>query len=161
MNAEEKNETLNAAIAKAEHYCASRESCRFDLKRKFRQWEIPEHLWEQILEHLEEHGFVDEKRYIRTFVESKFRHNQWGAIKIRHALKQKQMDEAKIEAELQNMDADEYMAVLRDLVTKKSKSIKGHHPAEKRQKLVRSLTTKGFEPEMIISILDEKSIFKT
>lgn len=154
------NETLKAAKAKAEHYCASRECCRFDLERKFRQWDVPEELWEEVIDHLKEYDFLNEKRYIRTFVESKFKHNQWGRIKIKHALRQKHLPEELIEEELNRLDETQYRNTLKTLVHKKAGGVKGRNNYEKRQKITNSMASKGYEPALVMEILDEENIFK-
>lgn len=160
MDTDNREEALKAAKAKAEHYCASRECCRFDLERKFSQWEVSEKIWEDVLSHLESYGFLDEKRYIRAFIDAKFKHNNWGKIKIKHALKQKQLPEDEIEVLLDELDHEEYLNVLRKLVNKKAFQVKGSNNYQKRQKVINSLTSKGFEPSLIIEVLNEENIFK-
>jgi len=160
MNPDNREETLRAAKAKAEHYCASRECCRFDLERKFNQWEVPEEIWEDVFSHLESQGFLDEKRYIRAFIDAKFQYNNWGKIKIKHALKQKQLPEHTIEELVEELDHEEYLSVLRKLVNKKAHQVKGNNNYQKRQKVINSMTSKGFEPSLVIEVLDEENIFK-
>ena len=160
MSQQSREQTLKAAIAKAEHYCASRECCRFDLERKLEHWEIPGEMWEEVLSHLEKYEFVDEERYIRTFIESKFKYNSWGKIKIKYALKQKNLPETLIEDLLEEIEPGEYREKLRDLTLKKADDIKGKNNYEKRQKVLNALMSKGFEPSLTSEVLDEENIFK-
>ncbi len=83
-------------LNKAAAYCARYETCVSDLKKKLYKWKIPEQLHEQIIEYLIENGFIDQRRYARSFAHDRFYLNGWGRRKIYFQLRQKDIDEQDI-----------------------------------------------------------------
>ena len=76
------------ALSKVRSLCARQEQCRQDILLKLFKWEISVSDSEQILETLEQEGFIDHLRYARSFTVDKFKFNKWGRIKIRWMLRQ-------------------------------------------------------------------------
>lgn len=105
------------------------------------------------IEQLERSGFLDEKRYVRGFVESKFNNKKWGAAKIKAALAAKGINEAIYKPYLQELDQEEYYAAALRLAEKKNPAIKSKSPQDHRLKLMRFLMGKGYESAIVSKVL--------
>lgn len=138
---------------KAEAYCSVAERCKADVSAKLQQWGTPLEAVDDILLHLEKEKFVDERRYARAFVRDKYRFNQWGRIKIIQALRLKHIPSSFIEEALEEVDNEEYMAILTSLLERKRKTIKAACDYERNGKLIRFAAGHGYEMDDILSCL--------
>jgi len=145
------------ALSKARSLCARQEQCRQDILLKLSKWDIGESDAEQILEILEQEGFIDHLRYTKSFAVDKFKFNKWGRIKIRWMLRQKEIPEDLIESAISQIDEDEYESLLRAELQKKIKTLKSKSEAEKKSKLVQFATQRGFEYEIIYKVANKLS----
>ena len=82
---------------------------------------------------------------------------QWGRIKIKHELKQKQVSEYCIKKAMTEIDEEEYMKVLLKLAAQKWKSVKGPgvNRFTKLGKTTAFLLQKGYESELVKRVLSE------
>ncbi|HEX6428884.1 MAG TPA: RecX family transcriptional regulator, partial [Niastella sp.] len=80
-----------------------------------------------------------------------FRMNQWGRVKIKHALKQKQVSAYCINKALAALDAGDYDKTLHKLAKQKWSSIKGEgvNGFVKMAKTTDYLLQKGFESDLV------------
>ena len=124
---------------KAAAYCSTAERCRQDVKDKLAAWD-PENTDGngEIVHRLEAEGFLNEDRYARAFANDKLRFQGWGRLKIRAALKQKNVPESSISSALSGLEEATYEAVLDKLRTKAAKT-KGDE-----MKVMRFLLSRGF-----------------
>ena len=149
----------NLAKEKASFYCAQQDHCIFDIKKKLSQWGVDVTFYDDIIEYLIKENFINETRYSENFCLSKLHQNKWGRKKISYALSQKGIHNNDIQQGLAAIQEDEYNSILHKLIIQKAKTIKGNSLFEKKQKLIKSITTKGFEPTLIIKMIKEESIF--
>lgn len=127
------------------HFCEYQERCRFDVVRKCISLKIAKGEMQPYIDQLERSGFLDEKRYVRGFVESKFNNKKWGAAKIKAALSARGIKESQYREHLQELDQEEYYATALRLAEKKNPTIKAKSPQDHKQKLMRFLMSKGYE----------------
>lgn len=149
----EENEELQKALARASRYCAEQDRAEFDVRRKLNDWKVPEELHTEIIETLKKEKFIDETRFARTFVRSKFRNNRWGRIKIAYALRQKNIPEDLIAESLKELKDEDYRRTLKELVAKKARTIKSDSDYEKKQKVAQSMASKGYETGLIYEVV--------
>lgn len=149
--------TLSAdeAFAKAAARCATREYCRADWRAKFRQAGIGAHEAEETLDRLEAEGYVDDGRYARAYAHDKSLYDLWGRIKIKQALRLKDIAPAAIEEALAGIDEETYRTGLRELLRRKARSIRAADEHERRMKLARFATGRGFEPALVFEALGD------
>jgi len=53
---------FEAALAKSMKFCSNKEVCIFDLKAKFKIWNIPSDYYNKIIDLLIDEKFIDEQR---------------------------------------------------------------------------------------------------
>ncbi len=129
--------------------CARSEHCQHDMLEKMRQWEVDEETQAQVMERLVKEHYVDDERYTRAFVHDKIQYNQWGRRKIEQALWLKHIDADTVKAVLDEVDDEEYIAILRPLLKQKRKSVKARNDYEQNLKLMKWAMGRGFTFDII------------
>lgn len=134
--------------------CSKREYCCYDITEKLNQWEVDYDLHQQIIDKLIDNKFIDESRYTQAFVSDKFKFNNWGKIKIKHHLKQKQISDNLIYEHLNSINDSEYSDKISYEIKKKLKTVKAKDNFERNQKVARYVISKGFEPSIVFDLLN-------
>ena len=134
--------------------CAQAEHCEQEMRDKMRRWELDETVQNRIVDRLIKERYVDDERYARAFVKDKIRYNKWGRRKVQQALWMKRIDADIQQRVLDEIDAKEYLDVLRPLLKQKRKSIKAESDYELNQKLLRFALGRGFGFDIIRQCLD-------
>ncbi|MFM2376560.1 MAG: hypothetical protein RLZZ165_1657 [Bacteroidota bacterium] len=135
-------------LEKLRKYCAWQERCRAEAEVKLLALGSPGADVPRLLSVLESEGFLDEGRYARAYAREKFSQHGWGRIKIREALREKEVLETQIDAALELIEDDEYGERLMGMIRKRL----GSHPLddwEAEQKLRGYLAGKGYEADEI------------
>ncbi|MCS7019528.1 MAG: regulatory protein RecX [Cytophagales bacterium] len=141
---------LEKLLAKLAAFCAYRERCTSEVVAKMAEWQLPEPVQQQLLNCLRAEGYLNDERFAFAYAQGKFRHNQWGKVKIRLMLRQKQIPEPAIRAALNSIAPEEYMQLLHTLATKKAMQLQHKtHQHKLQQRLFQFLATKGFEPDLV------------
>ena len=141
--------TENEAISRLQKICSQQEKCLHDINKKLIEWKIPVRQAKNILEKLLNDKFVDELRYSKSFVRDKFKFNEWGKIKLTHALRQKKIDERIIQDALAEIDETEYHSSVIKMMRKKMKTLKDKDMIVIKVKLIKFVQSKGFEYHII------------
>jgi len=154
MSVEQRNKQYLAALGKAQQYCSKQETCISGIRKKLDQWGINPAYHGKILKDLEAEKFIDETRYACQFVKEKFRLNQWGIIKIHHAMKAKQIPEHIMNEAVNEIPDDEYIRTLEKIMTQKLRNIKAGNKFEQKGKLYRHAASKGYENDKIMQVIN-------
>ncbi len=152
-------EFFNKVLQQSRNLCSRSEKCRFDIKNFLLKKNISEIDIERIIEILINENYIDENRYVEFFVNDKLKFNKWGKIKIRYSLKQKQINDNIINDALSKIDANTYNKILISVMKQKSVSLKNKDLLKAKVSLIRFMSSKGFEYDLIMNFLDE--IIKT
>ncbi|MCD6556112.1 MAG: RecX family transcriptional regulator [Bacteroidales bacterium] len=151
---QQKHITYQKALNKAMYLCSKAEKCKSDIRKKLYDWKANPDEHDKIIQQLEDQKFIDEERFVKYYVRDKFEFNKWGKIKIRTMLFKKQIPESLIINELKQISEEKYKKTLEYLIKQKQKSIKDTEPYKIKTKLLRFAASKGFEPDLILSILN-------
>lgn len=141
------------ALIRCEELCARAERCEHELREKMRAWRIDTRDIDAIINSLVTRRFLDDCRYARAFVRDKYRFARWGRRKIAMALKQKRINSDTIDEALEEINQEEYTAVLRSLLKAKAAHMERPLSYEDRMKLFRFAVARGFETQLISSML--------
>lgn len=144
-----------ALLLKLQHYCAYQERAQHEVREKIWSEETFGQDAEQLIGALIEDGFLNEERFALAYAGGKFRMRQWGRLKIKQGLKLKRVPEKLIARALNSIDGDEYVATLKTLLEKKEALLKEKHPLKRKQHLVSYAVGKGYERELIFSVLKD------
>jgi len=137
--------TQTEALQKLMALCSQREKCTHDVREKLLQWKIDSEAQEHIITTLINEKFVDDARYATAAVKDKFRFNKWGKVKISWFLKTKNIDHVIIDEALQVIPDSEYRKTLSELMKQKHNQIKDTDNYRKKAKVMRFITSRGFE----------------
>lgn len=148
--------SLSEAILKMESWCAYQDRCTFEVEQKLATWNIPNDQQTEIINHLLNNRFLDDNRFVESFISGKFKIKRWGKIKIKHHLIQKHIDKISIQEGLKKIDMEAYLNTLKHLAKRKfsEKKPKEDDWAIKRR-VSAFLASKGYESDLIYEVVAE------
>ena len=147
--------TPGQALQKIKHYCAYQDRCHSEVKQKLYSMGAGKKHFDSIIAKLVEEGYLDEERFAIAFAGGRFRIKQWGRVKIKHEMKQKQVSELSINKALKQINGKEYVEVLNRLADNKYSSLQNEQPLTRKKKTMDYLLQKGFEWELVRELLLE------
>ena len=138
------------ALPKIKQYCTYQERCHAEVKEKLYAFGLYKKDVEQLMSQLIEENYLNEERFAIQYAGGKFRMNQWGRIKIKYALKQKQVSDYCIKKALKEINESDYKKTLHKLAEQKLKTLKREiNIFIKKKKLQDYLLQKGYERELV------------
>ena len=137
---------------KIEAYCAYQERCHYEVNEKLFSWGIDEEDRNALMANLIENNFLNEERFVYTFISGKVNIKKWGKRKIKFGLKAKKIPEPIISKALSDVDDEVYMSNLESLAKKKWKEKTGSF-YQKKAKVSNYLYQRGYEGELISEVL--------
>jgi len=147
--------TKEQALQKLKHYCAYQERCHSEVKEKLYSLGVWKKDHDEIIATLIEENYLNEERFAIAFAGGKWRIKQWGRVKIKYELKQKQVSDYSIKKALQQIDEEEYLKVLGELAKEKYTALKNEQYLVREKKTIDYLMTRGFEAVWVKKIMKE------
>lgn len=147
--------TKEQALQKLKHYCAYQERCHSEVREKLYSLGVRRADHDEIIAKLIEENYLNEERFAIAFAGGKFRMKQWGRIKIKYELKQKQVSDYSIKKALKQIDESDYLNVMKKLSEEKYASLKKEQWIVRKKKMMDYLIQKGYEPELVRSVLEK------
>lgn len=148
--------TPSEAKKKIYHYCAYQERCHQEVKNKLYGLGLGTTEVDEMISHLITEGYLNEERFARTFAGGKFRLKNWGKIKIVQELERKGLTQNCIKAGLSEIKSEDYVNTIETLLTKKLFVLDEPDLFVKRERIANYLIQKGFEPDIVWSIVKDK-----
>ena len=111
---------------------------------------------DELLTDLITDGFLNEERFAKAFVGGKFRMKSWGRLRITRELEAKGLTGNCIKSGLKEIAEDDYQKTLITLIRKKWAMLEEENTFVLRDKVSRFVIQKGFEPDLVWSILKEE-----
>jgi len=140
-------------LVRSQAYCAQAERCELDVRSMLSRHHVPAADLDRIVERLKHDAFLDESRYASAFVADKLRFDNWGRRKIIQALRMKCVGSAVIDDAVQGIDMDLYMEILEKAARNCLRRTKAPDERTRSMKALRSIASRGFEPELAIRFL--------
>ena len=148
--------TKEQAVQKLKHYCAYQERCHNDVKDKLYKLGVWKKEHDEIIAALIEENYLNEERFAIAYAGGKFRINSWGRVKIKYALKQKQISEYCIKKAMKQISEEDYMKLLNKLAKEKYAALKADQYLVRKKKTMDYLITKGFETNLVAAALEKE-----
>lgn len=148
-------ELVKSAKARMARLCSRREYCSVEIDAKLREYGLSGDECAEVLDALQSGGYIDDRRYARSYAGDRFRLHRWGRRKIRYELIGRGIPEDLARAAVESLSEDEYLNTIRYLASKKLSNLP---PAENRvglQKVIEYLIRKGFEPEIVRPVVEQ------
>ena len=76
-------------VKKLQRYCVYQDRCHKEVVDKMKLMKIPYSLHDNVIVELIKDDFLNEERFVFSFVRGKFRIKKWGKIKLRNELFQR------------------------------------------------------------------------
>jgi regulatory protein len=143
------------AHLKAQKYCAYQERSQQEVRDKLYEWGLHRDDVENVIVELISENFLNEERFAISYARGKFRIKKWGKIKIKQELKSHKISTFCINKALIEIDNEEYIYTLRDVISKREKTIKDKHPAKKKYKIISYAVSRGYEADLVKELLSE------
>lgn len=150
-------DSFKEAYEYAASRCSSVELCKQDILTRLERFELSPQEKFNLIEKLEKEGFINEKRYVKSYINDKMKFSKWGRVKIVYMLRQKGLPAKLIDECFEETDLDSYKSIALSVLTAKNKSIRGADEAERKNKLYRFAQGRGFESSVISECI--KKIF--
>ena len=147
--------TPEQALQKLKHYCGYQERCHNEVKEKLYNLGVWKKDHDSIIATLIEEGYLNEERFAIAFAGGKFRIKQWGRVKIRYELRQKQVSDYSIKKALNQIKESEFLSVLNKLASEKYASLKDEQYLVRKKKTMDYLLQRGFEPGLVEKSLQD------
>ena len=142
---------FNEILKRLEYFCAYQERCEFDVLEKIKKLGLqnPEKT-EMLIKRLQKDGFLDQKRFVNSYITGKVSIKKWGVNKIRAGLIQKRIEPVIIARGIMEIDAGLYQENLQALFEKKILALKDYKTDyQQKLKVIRFLSGKGYSSEEI------------
>ena len=139
---------------KIEYYCAYQERCHLDVTNKLNKLGVFGDNADEYVCYLIDENFLSETRFSEAFVRGKFNYNDWGKNKIIRELKSRNISDWNISNALKQISDLDYNTKLKKLCVKQVE-LSDKPKAELRNKVIKSLSLKGWEIDLIINQINQ------
>ena len=139
---------------KIEYFCAYQERCHLDVTKKLNKLGVFGDNADEYVCYLIDENFLSETRFSEAFVRGKFNNNNWGKNKIIRELKSRNISDWNISNALKQINDLDYNTKLKKLCVKQVE-LSDKPKAELRNKVIKSLSLKGWEIDLIINQMNQ------
>ncbi|GAB4008972.1 regulatory protein RecX [Spirosoma migulaei] len=144
---------LKDALRKAAMFCAYQERTQQEVRERLKDWGVLGDDAEEVIAELIQQNYLNEERFAKSFAGGKFRVKGWGRRKIKQHLQQRGISGYNLDQAMKEIAPDDYQDTLKELLTKKRQSLRDDNPLVIKQKLVRYALSKGYETDLIFTVL--------
>lgn len=148
--------TKEQALQKLKHYCAYQERSHSEVREKLYNLGVFKKDHDPVISTLIEENYLNEERFAIAFAGGKFRMKQWGRVKIKYELKQKQVSDYSIKKAMKQIPEEEYLKTLKKLADEKYTSLKGEQYLIRKKKTMDFLIQKGYESELVRTVTEKE-----
>ncbi len=145
-------------LQKIRNFCSFQERHTREVEDKLKDWAVQKKKIPTIIKQLQKENFLNEVRFAHAFAGGKFRQNKWGRVKIDYELSIRGIPEPLIRESLATIDAEDYMAMMQNLILAKKKEINTSKDLNVRDKILNFVSGKGYEISLVIEMMDNLKI---
>jgi len=145
-------------LEKIRYYCSYQERAIKEVEEKLKEWAVQNEKIPSLINQLQKEGYLNEERFAKAFAGGKFRLNKWGRQKIEYELRIRGVPELMIQEGLLEIDEEEYLQTLKEIIIRKKNEIKPGKNINIREKIVNFAYGKGYETNLVLSIIREMKI---
>jgi regulatory protein len=120
---------------------------------------IPYSLHDNVIVELIKDDFLNEERFVFSFVRGKFRIKKWGKIKLRNELFQRNITSFLINNAIGQINDNDYMETFDEIALKKFNNLNNETDLSSKKKFVTYLQYRGWETDLIFKKVNV--LFKT
>ncbi|MDX1406578.1 MAG: regulatory protein RecX [Saprospiraceae bacterium] len=138
---------LTGILEQMRKFCGYRDRCHREVRSKLLKLRVYGDDLEAVMSELIREDYLNEERFARSFARGKFRINHWGRRRITMELKRRDVSDYCIRRGLEEIDDEEYLAVIDDAIARK---ITDMADWATRKKVHDFLVRRGFEQPLVL-----------
>lgn len=146
---------MSEAIEKIKKYCAYQDRAENEVRQKLRSLEVNSSEIEKIVSELKAEKYLDEERFVESFIRGKINAKKWGTEKIKAHLIAKGISSSLIERYMADIDQGKYQQNLYDNINKWLRT--NLLTTETYSKLCRHLLSKGYTYQEIKNAIQKST----
>ncbi len=158
LNEIEKDNNNYSSYYIALKYISVKIRCEKEIRKYLSGKNIDNNFIEFTIKKLKDEGYIDNKKYINSYIYDKLNISKYGPNKIRDELIKLGFTTCEIDEGFSKIDNSDVINILNSLIDKKIKQSKGYSGSVLKSKILIYFTQRGFERRDILSILDNKSL---
>jgi regulatory protein len=116
---------------------------------------IPYSLHDNIVVELIRGDFLNEQRFVFSFVRGKFRIKKWGKIKLERELFLRNITPVLIKEAINTINEIDYLTTFNDISARKFDNLKNDKSLKSKNKFITYLQYRGWENDLIFSKVRE------
>lgn len=126
----------------------------FEIRQKIkgRFKEIEEKTLDEVLDKLKELKYVNDEQFAKDYINFRTTISPRGAFVLKQELYKKGISEELIQKALNEVELDE-VALAKQLVEHKAKSLQSFEPQKRKEKMIRFLMSRGFGYDVIKEVI--------
>ena len=135
-------------------FCAYQDRTELEVRKRLLKLECIDEDANLIVKMLKEDNFLNEARFVESYISGKMSHKKWGINKVKYKLKLLGVDENLVDSGLENVDNEQYEQTIYELCIKKMKTTKSNSTFELKTKLINYLSSKGYEFGVLMKVVN-------
>ncbi len=147
---------LQEAREKIRAFCVYRERSQREVRDKLYSYGLKTETVNLLLSELIQDNYLNEERFACAFVRGKFNIKKWGRNKIKNELFRHYLSDYILKKAFAEIDEEKYLETLALVIEKKWNLTKISNAFQKKGKVANYIISRGFEPDLVWSILKEK-----
>jgi regulatory protein len=139
-------------------WCAYQDRSEFETYQKLLSMDVSEKDALEMIELLKEENYLNQDRFLRSFINGKLHSKKWGLEKIKFHLKQKHhVPEDLINQYFQEINKNEYLEQLKKIIHRKKLILekKEKDKMQLKKKIINFALSKGFDFSDIYQVINE------
>lgn len=148
-----KTTSPETALLRMASLCSKSEQAEADICEKLTKLQIKPADILNIINQLKERNFLNNARFAKAYANDKLKFSGWGKKKIHQGLLNKKIASSDIKDALNNLDYQLYLDTIMKVGKTKSRNL-NLQLKEDQAKLYRFLTSRGFESDLSIQLIE-------
>lgn len=148
-------------LSKITKWCSYQDRSEFETIQKLLSYGLSEKEIKEIVQYLQKENYLNERRFVQSFINGKLHLKKWGIEKIKYYLRNKyNVDNALIDEVIQEIDNDEYLEKLKHIILKKKSLLEKKEKDDQvlKKKIINFALSKGFSYSDIFKVIQELKI---
>lgn len=150
-----KSYTFDEIKQKMINYCVYQDRCHQEVEQKMKEFLLIPEAKDEILLYLIRENYLNEERFVRSYIRGKFYLKHWGRNKIKNHLKFKGVSEKLVQSCYDEIDAEDYVVTIKKIYQQYYEKQKGLKEYQKQAKTIKYLIGRGFEYDIIQEVINE------
>lgn len=155
---ETKSYTFDEIKKKLVNYCVYQDRCHQEVEQKMKEYLLIPEARDEILLYLIKENYLNEERFVRSYIRGKFYIKHWGRNKIKMQLKFRDISEKLINKCFDEIDEKDYHTIAVKIANHYYNNQKAQNVLYKKSKTIKYLLSRGFEYDIVLQALDEVGV---